>query len=227
VLKDNGKALKGQRVLISGSGNVATYAAKKCIEKSAVVLTLSDRHGTYWCEDGMTEETVDQILAYKAKKGKLPGNVKIVEGARPWQANPKKKVDIALPCATQNEVEKKDVETLLKRGCHSVVEGSNLSSTAEAVEVYRKNGAKLDYVGSKLANLGGVGTSYLEMVQNSYKSHWTAEQVDEELQSMMKTAYNNSKQAATKYGVSLTDGANIAAFKKVAKVMNELGYSQL
>jgi len=207
------------------SGNVATYAAKKCIYNNAHVLSLSDRDGTYWCTNGMDEATVDAILLHKKSNGSpLPKNVKFLPGVRPWTANAKVKIDIALPCATQNEVDANDANTMLKRGIHALVEGSNLSSTAEAVKIYRQHSSQMSYVGSKLANLGGVGTSYLEMVQNAYKSHWTGEQVDEELQEMMKSAYKNAKMAAIEYDVSLTDGANIAAFKKIAKVMKELGY---
>jgi len=223
-LNDKSMELSGQKVLISGSGNVATYAAKKCIQEGAIVLTLSDRNGTYFCDKGMTEDQVDGILAAKQKNGKVPKGITKIPGKNPWIAKKNVKADIVLPCATQNEIEEGDAQVLIERGVHSIVEGSNLSSTAEAVAVYRQNSKSLDYIGSKLANLGGVGTSYLEMVQNAYKSHWEPEQVDKELHDMMKKAYKLAKDAATEYGVSITDGANIAAFLKVAKVMKELGY---
>lgn len=216
---------KSYKVLISGSGNVATYAAKKAVQAGGHVLTMSDRNGTYWCEKGLTEQTIDGILAFKAKEGGLPSGVEYLEGVKPWQAKADVQVDIALPCATQNEVDAKDAKALLGRGVTILAEGSNLSSTEEAVGVYNENRDKLDYVTSKLANLGGVGTSYLEMMQNSYKTYWTREKADEELDGIMKQAYAASKEAASKYNVSLTDGANISAFLKVAGVMKDLGYA--
>lgn len=222
-LKSKSKAMK---VLVSGSGNVATFAAKKAVSAGGIVLSMSDRRGTYWCNTGLTEEDIDGILAFKSKKqSSLPASVEYIEGEKPWQLKTDVQVDIALPCATQNEINVEDANALLARGVTILAEGSNLSSTEEAVGVYNENRDQLVYVTSKLANLGGVGTSYLEMVQNASKSYWSRDYADNELSEIMTQAYATAKAAATKYDVSLTDGANIAAFLKVAGVMQDLGYA--
>ena len=146
-------------------------------------------------------------------------------------------MDIVLPCATQNEIDETDAKVLIhERKCQLLVEGSNLSSTAKAIEIYKERededgatgkaepGRSFYYVGSKLANLGGVGTSYLEMQQNASKDKWEAARVDAELQSIMTSAFSAADERAVEFGVSITDGANIAAFLKVANAMLQLGF---
>ena len=256
--------LKGMHVLVSGSGNVATYAAIKCIQLGAIVHSLSDRAGTYFAKDGLSEADVRAILESKsASGGKLPSGVEVIKGVRPWQANTSVKIDIALPCATQNEINEADAKALVARGVRVVAEGANLPSEDGAVAVYRKN--KLLYVNAKLSNCGGVGTSFFEasspvfaacrcqrgqalllllllcppahptpppithnenqkqMAQNASRSAWDVDRVDKELRDLMAQAYEQAKKAAEEYGVSLSDGANIAGFLRVAKAMQLLG----
>lgn len=227
--KTKKQPLKGLQITISGSGNVATYCAKKAIELKAKVLTLSDRKRTYFCAQGLKDEDVNAILEFKSSKEEkaLPKHIKTIEGKKPWEAilDENVKVNVAIPCATQNEITKDDALGLLKSGCKLLIEGSNLSSTKEAVQVLKENEKDIEYIGSKLANLGGVGTSYLEMMQNTQKEVWSSEKVDEELHKIMTDAYKAATNAAKKYSVSISDGANIAAFLKISDAMKQLGYA--
>lgn len=217
--------LKGQVVSISGSGNVATYTAEKVLELGGKVITLSDSNGYIYDPEGITKEKLEYVFELKnIYRGRIKEyadkyNCKYVEGGRPWA----EACTIALPSATQNELNGDDAETLVKNGCIAVSEGANMPSTPEAVEVFLKN--KILYAPGKAANAGGVSVSGLEMTQNSMKISWTKEEVDQKLKSIMESIHN----ACVKYGtesdgfVNYVKGANIAGFMKVAKAMMAQG----
>ena len=217
--------LKGQVVSISGSGNVATYTAEKVLELGGKVITLSDSNGYIYDPEGITQEKLDYIFELKnIYRGRIKEyadkyNCKYVEGGRPWAET----CTIALPSATQNELNGDDAEALVKNGCFAVSEGANMPSTPEAVEVFLKN--KILYAPGKAANAGGVSVSGLEMTQNSIKLSWTKEEVDEKLKDIMF----NIHEACVKYGteadgfVNYVNGANIAGFMKVARAMMAQG----
>jgi len=230
------ETIKGKTVLISGSGNVAQYAALKCIELGAHVLSLSDSTGAFIAKsptDGFTVEQVEKIAALKGDRGYLKSvatefpNVEFHAGQRPWTLTDK--IDIALPCATQNEVSGPEAEHLVKAGCRYVAEGSNMGSTLEAIRVYEISRATADaglwYGPAKAANCGGVAVSGLEMAQNSSREMWTSEEVDRRLKGIMNTCfdicYNTSVEyTATKERLpSLVRGANVAGFVKVVDAM--------
>ena len=217
--------LKGQVVTISGSGNVATYTAEKVLELGGKVITLSDSNGYIYDPDGIDKEKLEYIFELKnVYRGRIREyaekyGCKYVEGGRPWS----EKCTIALPSATQNELDGEDAETLVKNGCIAVSEGANMPSTPEAIEVFLKN--KILYAPGKAANAGGVSVSGLEMTQNSIKLSWSREEVDQKLQDIMK----NIHEACVKYGtekdgyVNYVKGANIAGFMKVAQAMTAQG----
>lgn len=219
------KDLKGQVVAISGSGNVATYTAEKVIELGGKVVTLSDSNGYIYDPEGIDTEKLKYIFELKnIYRGRIKEyadkyNCKYVEGGRPWN----EVCTIALPSATQNELNGDDAETLVKNGCIAVSEGANMPSTPEAVEVFIKN--KILYGPGKAANAGGVSVSGLEMTQNSMKISWTKEEVDAKLKQIMFDIH----QSCVKYGteadgfVNYVNGANIAGFMKVAKAMMAQG----
>lgn len=230
----------GKRVAISGSGNVAQYAALKCMELGATVVSLSDSRGTLIAESGeaFTAAQVDDIAALKLKRQALTafateGKFKYIEGARPWIHVGK--VDVALPCATQNEVSKEEAEALVAAGVLAVAEGSNMGCTQEAIDIFEaeraaKGGAAIWYAPGKAANCGGVAVSGLEMAQNSQRLPWTTEVVDEKLKGIMKSAFENALQTAEEFVPakegelpSLVAGSNIAGFVKVAKAMHDQG----
>ena len=226
MLKTKGISdLKGQVVAISGSGNVATYTAEKVIELGGKVITLSDSNGYIYDPDGIDREKLDFIFELKnIYRGRIREyaekyNCKYVEGARPWS----EKCTIALPSATQNELNGDDAETLVKNGCFAVSEGANMPSTPEAIDVFHKN--KILYAPGKAANAGGVSVSGLEMTQNSMKISWSKEEVDEKLKTIMADIHK----ACVLYGtgpdgyVNYVKGANIAGFMKVAKAMMAQG----
>ena len=226
MLATRGKSFEGQTVLISGSGNVAQYAAKKAMALGAKVVSLSDSNGSIWDPAGLDEEKLAYVLELKnIKRGRIkeyaerfPG-VTYMEGRRPWSIP----CDIALPCATQNEIEKEDAEALVKGGCYCVVEGANMPTTPEAIAIFQNAG--LLYSPGKASNAGGVATSGLEMTQNSIRQKWTAEEVDEHLHRIMSDIHA----ACLKYGteengyVNYVKGANIAGFIKVASAMVDQG----
>ena len=226
LLKDNNYSFENKNVVVSGSGNVAIYAAQKAIELGAKVLAMSDSDGCIFDPNGINIETVKKIkevdrgriktYAQKHTKAKYYGNCKGI-----WSI----KTDIALPCATQNEIGKNEAELLIKNDCKVVVEGANMPCTPEAIELFQKN--NILFGPAKAANAGGVATSTLEMSQNSAHYSWTFEEVDKKLQEIMKKIYENSKIAAEKYGFenNLVAGANIAGFIKVADAMLEQGIS--
>ena len=226
MLATRGKSFEGQTVLISGSGNVAQYAAKKAMALGAKVVSLSDSNGSIYDPAGLDEEKLAYVLELKnIKRGRIkeyaerfPG-VTYMEGRRPWSIP----CDIALPCATQNEIEKEDAEALVKGGCYCVVEGANMPTTPEAIAIFQNAG--LLYSPGKASNAGGVATSGLEMTQNSIRQKWTAEEVDEHLHRIMSDIHA----ACLKYGteengyVNYVKGANIAGFIKVAGAMVDQG----
>ncbi|KAH7318614.1 NADP-dependent glutamate dehydrogenase [Stachybotrys elegans] len=230
----------GKRVAISGSGNVAQYAALKCIELGAEVVSLSDSQGCLIAKDGshFSPEHVHQIAELKVKRQALTtfdhqGKFEYLEGARPWVHVGK--VDIALPCATQNEVSKEEAEALVANGVLVIAEGSNMGCTQDAIDVFEsqrrdKGEASVWYAPGKAANCGGVAVSGLEMAQNSQRLNWTEKEVDDKLKDIMKNAFNNGLETARKYVEakqgelpSLVAGSNIAGFVKVARAMHDQG----
>ena len=224
MLAMRGDTLEGKRCVVSGSGNVATYAAEKLMQLGAKVLTLSDRSGAIYAKDGITPKMLKDVMRLKtvtrgeladfAKKTKA---VKFFKGANSWQLADK--VDCAFPCARQNELNGKDAAYLLKHGCTLVGEGANMPSTPDAIAAFAK--AKIMFSPGKASNAGGVATSGLEMSQNSERLSWTAEEVDTKLKGIMKAIHDNAWNAAEKYGHKgdYVMGANIAGFTKVADAM--------
>ena len=225
MLKTKGTDLKGKTCLISGSGNVAQYTAEKVLELGGKVLTMSDSDGYVYDPDGIDREKLDYIMELKnLYRGRIREyaekyGCKYVEGARPWG----EKADIALPSATQNELNGDDAKKLVANGVIAVSEGANMPSTPEAIRVFQE--AKILYAPGKAANAGGVSVSGLEMTQNSIKLSWSSEEVDEKLKSIMK----NIHAACVQYGteadgyVNYVKGANVAGFMKVAKAMMAQG----
>ena len=221
-LQTKGKDLKGKNVVISGSGNVAQYAVEKCLQLGAKVLTMSDSSGYIYDAEGINEEKLAFVMDLKnVKRGRINEYVKkypkskFVEGKTPWEVA----CDIAMPCATQNELNEKDAKTLLKNGCICVSEGANMPSTIEAVHTFQK--AKILYAPGKASNAGGVATSGLEMTQNSLRFNWTREEVDQKLKEIMIDIHKSCIQyGKDKDGyVDYVKGANIAGFVKVADAM--------
>jgi len=221
MLKTKNIDIKGKKCLVSGSGNVAQYTCEKLIQLGAIPVTLSDSDGYIYDPDGITEEKLKYVMELKnLYRGRIREyaeeyGCKYVEGARPWH----EKGDIALPSATQNEIDKNDAEALAANGVFAVSEGANMPSTPEAVDVFQKN--KILYAPGKAANAGGVSVSGLEMTQNSEHFSWSAEEVDNKLKWIMSNIHEN----CVKYGteedgyVNYVKGANIAGFMKVAKAM--------
>ena len=226
MLATRGKSFEGQTVLISGAGNVAQYAARKAMELGAKVVTLSDSDGFIHDPDGLDEEKWKFVMELKnIRRGRISEYVekypkaKYYAGKRPWGIP----CDIAMPCATQNEIEEEDARALVSGGCYCVTEGANMPTTPEAIAVFQKAG--LLYSPGKASNAGGVATSGLEMTQNSIRQHWTAEEVDAHLHRIMSDIHA----ACVKYGkqedgtVNYVVGANVAGFIKVAGAMVDQG----
>ncbi|MCR5583934.1 MAG: NADP-specific glutamate dehydrogenase [Lachnospiraceae bacterium] len=220
MLKANGQSFQGKTVVISGSGNVAQYALVKATELGAKVITLSDSNGYIVDKDGVDFATVKEIK--QVRRGRIKEylethpNAEYHEGCKGVWTVP---CDIALPCATQNELDEESAKALVKNGCKVVAEGANMPSTKEAVEYFLKN--KVLFGPAKAANAGGVATSELEMRQNSERTSWTFERVDEKLKGIMESIYAKSAAAAEEYGQpgNLVLGANVAGFQKVADAM--------
>lgn len=226
MLATRGETFEGKTVLVSGSGNVAQYAAQKAMRLGAKVVTLSDSDGFVYDSEGLTEDKMQYVFELKnVRRGRIreyaekyPEAV-YYPGERPWKIA----CDIALPCATQNEIGEDDAETLVKGGCFCVVEGANMPTRPEAIAVFQKS--RLLYSPGKASNAGGVATSGLEMSQNSIRNQWTAEQVDNELHRIMSDIHK----ACLKYGtepdgyINYVKGANIAGFIKVANAMIDQG----
>ncbi len=226
MLKANGTSFEGKKVVISGSGNVAIYATQKATELGATVITLSDSNGYIVDPDGIELDLVKQIK--EVERGRIKEyvdrtshkNVTYTEGCSGIWSVP---CDIALPCATQNEIDGDSAALLVKNGCKAVAEGANMPSTPEAIETYLANG--LLYGPAKAANAGGVATSGLEMSQNSERLSWTFEEVDSKLHGIMKSIFKSCDEAAKEYGMpgNYMAGANIAGFLKVAEAMKAQG----
>ena len=225
MLKTRNIELAGKRCLVSGSGNVAQYTCEKLLQLGAIPLTLSDSNGYIYDPEGITFEKLEYVKELKnVQRGRIKEyaekyGCKYVEGARPWG----EVADIALPCATQNELNGDDAKTLLANCVIAVSEGANMPSTPEAVEAFQA--AKILYAPGKASNAGGVATSGLEMSQNSGRISWSREEVDAKLQSIMANIHEN----CVKYGteedgyINYVKGANIAGFMKVAKAMMAQG----
>ena len=222
MLKTRDEKLEGKTVVISGSGNVAQYAAEKAIELGAKIVTMSDSGGYIYDEEGIDAEKLQYIMEIKnEKRGRIKEytekytDAKFYEDKTPWEV----KCDVALPCATQNELQEADAKKLVENGCMCVGEGANMPCTPEAVEVFRD--AKILFSPGKASNAGGVATSGLEMTQNSLRYNWTAEEVDNKLHEIM----NDIHAKCVEYGsdkdgyVDYVKGANIAGFVKVADAM--------
>ncbi len=222
MLETRGESFKGKTVVISGSGNVAQYAAEKAMQFGGKVVTFSDSAGYIYDSEGINEEKLAYVMELKnEKRGRISEyakkytGAKYVEGKRPWEV----KCDIALPCATQNELNGEEAKMLLKNGCICVAEGANMPCTPEAITEFQK--AKILFSPGKASNAGGVATSGLEMSQNSLRLSWTAAEVDEKLHGIM----NDIHAACVQYGkdgdgyVDYVKGANIAGFVKVAEAM--------
>ena len=225
MLKTKNIDIKGKKCLVSGSGNVAQYTCEKLIELGAIPVTLSDSSGYIYDPEGITREKLDFVMDLKNnQRGRIREyaeqyGCKYVEGGRVWA----EKGDIALPSATQNELNGDDAKALIACGCIAVSEGANMPSTPEAIEVFQA--AKIFYAPGKAANAGGVATSGLEMTQNSMRLNWTREEVDAKLKQIMSSIHEQ----CVKYGtrpdgyIDYVKGANIAGFMKVAKAMMAQG----
>ena len=220
MLKDNGKSFKDATVVISGSGNVAIYAAEKATELGAKVVTMSDSNGYIYDKNGIDLAAVKQIKEVERKRIKeylnYHADAEYHEGCKGvWTV----KCDIALPCATQNELDLEGAKALIANGCYAVGEGANMPSTPEAIETFLSSG--ILFGPAKAANAGGVATSALEMSQNSMRYSWTFEEVDAKLKGIMEDIYSKASSAAKEYGHegNLVMGANIAGFMKVATSM--------
>lgn len=228
VLAEMDDVIKGKTVAISGSGNVAQYAFQKCIQEGAKVISLSDSSGTIFAPKGLHSQEFEYLQVLKnVRRGRIHemadefDDIEFLEGERPWSLACD--IDIALPCATQNELEKEGAEALVSKGLKVVTEGANMPCTPEAVEIFKANGVV--FSPGKASNAGGVATSGLEMTQNSMRLNWTAEEVDQKLQQIMKDIHD----AAAHYGrgadgkIDYVNGANIAGFVKVADAMIDQG----
>ncbi len=226
MLETRGIDIKGKSVLISGSGNVAQYATEKCIQLGAKVLTLSDSDGYIYDPDGIDRAKLDYVMELKnVERGRIKEyaeeypNAVYHAGERPWN----EKADIALPCATQNEINGEQAQALVNNGVIAVAEGANMPSLPEAIKIFQD--AKILYAPGKASNAGGVAVSGLEMSQNSERLSWTSEEVDNRLKLIMKDIHEN----CVKYGtqpdgyINYVKGANVAGFMKVAKAMMAQG----
>ena len=225
MLNTKGDSFEGKTVAISGSGNVAQYACEKATQLGAKVITMSDSKGYIIDPAGIDANKLAWIMELKNnRRGRISeyaahfDGASFVEGSRPWN----EKCDVALPCATQNELDKTEAKTLLGNGCICVAEGANMPSTAEAVAEF--DGAKILFAPGKASNAGGVATSGLEMSQNSLRLSWTAEEVDEKLHTIMRSIHSQCVEYGTEGDyVDYVKGANIAGFVKVADSMLDQG----
>ena len=226
MLKTRGDSVAGKKVLISGAGNVAQYTAEKVLQLGGTVMTMSDSDGYIYDPDGIDREKLDYIMELKNfYRGRIREYIdkyptaKYVAGAKPWY----EKADIALPCATQNELDEDAAKALIANGVIAVSEGANMPSTPGAIRVFQE--AKILYAPGKASNAGGVSVSGLEMSQNSERLSWTAEEVDSRLHVIMEDIHAN----CVKYGtepdgyINYVKGANVAGFMKVAKAMMAQG----
>lgn len=223
MLKNHANSIEGKTIVVSGSGNVATYAIEKALSLGGKVVTASDSSGFVYDPDGIDVDTLKQIKEVRRARIceyiKERPHAKFYEGKKVWGVP----CDIALPCATQNELGAEDAKELIKNGCIAVGEGANMPSTTEATEVFLQN--KILFAPGKAANAGGVATSALEMSQNSARVSWPFEKVDHQLNNIMINIYHNMANAAKEYGHedNFVVGANIAGFLKVADAMMAQG----
>ena len=224
MLKDAGKSFEGATVVISGSGNVATFACQKATQLGAKVVAMSDSNGYIYDAEGIDLDLMKQVKLTERKRikeyaARKPG-VEYHEGCRGVWTIP---CDIALPCATQNELDGQSAKTLIANGCFAVAEGANMPSTPDAVDAFQEAG--ILFAPAKAANAGGVAVSALEMSQNSMRFFWSFEEVDSKLKGIMTDLYKNASSAAAEYGMAgnLVAGANIAGFMKVANSMLAYG----
>ena len=228
MLEDAGIDIKGKKVLVSGAGNVATYAIEKAQQMGAKVITCSDSNGYVYDPDGIDLALLKDIkevrrarISEYVKKRKKAKYFEDKDGSKGvWTV----KADIALPCATQNELDLNSAKILVKNGVKAVGEGANMPSTLDAIDYLQKH--KVLFAPAKASNVGGVSVSALEMSQNSERLHWTFEEVDERLKGIMHGSYTQAKEAAERYGVkgNLLAGANLAGFEKVATAMQAQGW---
>lgn len=227
MLDANNDDMAGKTVLVSGAGNVAQYAAEKALHLGAKVITFSDSKGTLVDEDGFTAEKIDWVKTHK-EKGKALSDYtkefggKWLEGQKPWQFD----AYIALPCATQNEVSAEDAKALVKHGVKYIAEGANMPLTIEAIDIVREQG--ITYAPGKASNAGGVAVSGLEMSQNSVRQYKSFDELDVQLQEIMKTIHDNAQSAGKEYGttkdtIDYMVGANIAGFVHVADALVAYG----
>ncbi len=223
LLEDNGTSFEGKTVAVSGSGNVAIYATEKATQLGAKVVTMSDSNGFIYDPDGIDLDLVKDIKEVRRARikeyaDKKP-NATYTEGQRPWSV----KCDIALPCATQNELNLENAKELVANGVFAVCEGANMPTTPEAIDYLKENG--VFYAPGKASNSGGVACSGLEMSQNAQHLSWTAEEVDEKLKAIMVNCFNTCRDTAKEYGVEkdYQVGANIAGFLQVAEAMKAQG----
>ncbi len=220
MLASKGESFVGKRVIISGSGNVGTYANKKTTQLGGKVVAQSDVSGYIYDENGIDYKIVEKIYQHRGFISEYLDYVptaKFVEGPRNMWLDVK--ADVVLPCATQNEIDEEAAKAIIANGAMAVAEGANMPNTPEAIKVYKNAG--ILYAPGKASNAGGVATSGLEMTQNSERLNWTFEEVDSKLESIMKNIYKSCVEAAEEYGFGydLEAGANIAGFKKVAEAM--------
>ena len=223
MLKCNGKSIKGATIAVSGAGNVAIYAIEKAQQLGAKVVTASDSTGWIYDKDGIDVELLKEVKEVKRARlteyAAARPSAEYHEGRGVWSIP----VDIALPCATQNELHLEDAKQLVSNGCYAVAEGANMPTTLEATEYLQKNG--ILFAPGKASNAGGVATSALEMSQNSERLSWTFEEVDGKLQNIMVNIFHNLDDAAKRYGMegNYVAGANIAGFEKVVDAMTAQG----
>lgn len=219
MLEAAGETIRGKKIVVSGSGNVATYAIEKAHELGAKVVACSDSSGFVYDKDGIQVATVKQIKEVERKRISeyvaFHPSAEYYAGGDVWSIP----CDIALPCATQNEINADQARALVKNGVIAIAEGANMPSTLEAIDIYHENNVL--FGPAKAANAGGVAVSALEMAQNSTRMSWTFQTVDEHLQNIMKDIYKNSSNAASEYGAlgNLVIGSNIAGFLKIADTM--------
>ena len=228
MLATKGDGFAGKTVLVSGSGNVAQYTVEKLIQLGAKPVSMSDSNGTVIDPDGFDAEKLAYVMELKnVKRGRMSEYVKkyptakYYEGKKPWGLV---KAEIAMPSATQNEINADDAKALIENGCICVSEGANMPSTPEAIHAYQQT--KILYAPGKASNAGGVATSGLEMSQNAIRLSWTREEVDQKLHGIMRSIHKNALDAAAEFGTpgNYVNGANIAGFKKVAAAMIAQGF---
>ena len=224
MLATRKESFSGKRVAISGSGNVAQYAAQKVLDFGGIPITVSDSSGSIYDPDGIDREKLDYIMELKnVHRGRIyeyaeKFGCEFMEGKRPWSVS----CDIALPCATQNEINKKNAKTLVKNGCICISEGANMPTEPDAVDVLQKNDVL--FGPGKASNAGGVAVSGLEMSQNSMRIHWTRDEVDNKLNDIMKHIHEACVSHGSENGsVNYVKGANIAGFIKIADSMLDQG----